>query len=344
MAQVLLAFVAAFALNFLLTPMIIMVARRNGWYDDPDHRTVHTVPVPRLGGVGIVFTVLIVCVIFAVVHPIQLNPRFWFVISGLYLFHAVGVVDDFLTFRAIIKLGGQIVAAMLIIAGGLVIQRIGIPFTDVSVSLGPLGPIVTLIWIAAITNAVNLMDGMDGLAGGISLIGFVSMAVYFVVFQIYPELLFLIIAIGALSAFLCFNRPRASVFMGDGGSLWLGAVLAILPLVGGTHSLFSVNALLPLSLLAIPIADTIAAIWRRIRDKKSVYHPDKKHLHHKLIHLGYGSWAILAMVYTLSAIAGVPIVLQAVRGNTIASIAIIIVLVLVVGFFWCIHIANRRQS
>ncbi|GAB6091611.1 MraY family glycosyltransferase [Spirochaeta dissipatitropha] len=338
------AFAAAFGLNLLLTPLIIHIACRNGWYDDPDHRTVHTVPVPRLGGIGFVVSILLVCIAFVLVMNVEIAPRFWMIVVGLLIFHVVGVADDFVVFRAIIKLSGQLVAAMFLIGGGLVIDRIGIPFTDYSQSLGPLGPIITLIWIVAITNAVNLMDGLDGLAGGISLLAFLAMAVYFALQAIYPELLFLVIGIGALSAFLYYNKPKARIFMGDGGSLFLGALLAILPIMGGDSSLFHVNFLLAPTLVALPILDTLAAIWRRVRDSYPIHHPDKKHLHHKLLNMGLDNWKILKVVYMYCLILGVPVLLQGFGWTTAATIALAFAWLQLLLFFFRIHQSGKALA
>ncbi|WP_460056871.1 glycosyltransferase family 4 protein, partial [Spirochaeta dissipatitropha] len=244
MMHVVPAFLSAFFLNLAITPVVIAVARRRGWYDEPGERTVHTVPVPRLGGVGFVFSILAVGLVISIAYKLQLSPRFGFVVAGLVMFHLVGLADDFMQFRAVIKLAGQLCASVLLIAGGMVISRIAVPFSDSVISLGALGPILTLVWIAAISNAVNLMDGLDGLAGGIAIIAFGCMAVFFGLQDIYPEFLFLMVSIGALLAFLYYNRPKAVIFMGDGGSLWLGALVAILPLMGGDRSLFSSNAFL----------------------------------------------------------------------------------------------------
>lgn len=339
-----LALLSAFALNLVLTPIIIAVARKNKWYDEPDHRTVHVEPVPRLGGFGFVISTTIVAILMAVIFTLEVSPQFWLIFAGLTAFHIVGLVDDFVVIRPIVKLIGQLFATLLLIAGGVVIEQIRLPFFNIMISFGPIGPIITLGWIVAVTNAVNLIDGLDGLAGGLSFIIMLVTAVYFAFSGLFNEAIFALAAVGSVGAFLVYNKPKARIFMGDSGSLWLGAVLSVLPVLGGQASLFQTNVLLAAIMVAIPVLDTFAAIWRRIRDRVPIHSPDKKHLHHKLLNLGLSNWKILALIYSISAILGLSVISSPFVSHLYSSLIASFMWTLVGLMFLYIHFANKTYG
>ncbi|MEI8096285.1 MAG: MraY family glycosyltransferase [Spirochaetales bacterium] len=311
---------AALVLNSLLTPLILSVSRRRNWVDEPNHRTVHKDPVPRLGGVGMfgsIGVVLLGLYVADLLWPGLVTAGTWtwsalLLLLGLGSTHVLGVLDDFVELRAIYKLLLQLLGALLAIGAGLSFDHLAVPFTDWVLNLGPFAPFVTLLWVVGITNAVNLIDGMDGLAGGFSLISLASIGAYYALSGQFLPSVVAFVAAGAVMGFLFFNFPPAKLFMGDSGSLTLGYLLAVLPLWGGTQSLMGQYWLLPIVLVLVPMSDTLAAILRRLRENRPIWSPDKEHMHHKMLNMGVKTKQVLAIVYAATLVTAAPVVLAGV--------------------------------
>ncbi len=303
----LLAGAIAFVINVGLTPLITSLAHRFRWYDEPNHRKIHTRLVPRLGGVGmflsfVVSTGLVSAIAWAASGGAQrgvLEPRFLAILAGMALIHGMGLADDFSSLRAPLKLLIQIAAAALVTTGGFAVRSINLPYIG-RLSLGLASYPITVLWIIGIANAINLIDGMDGLAGGISTFAALTMGVVALI-QGRDEAALLALALGgAGAAFLVYNLPPASIFMGDSGAYFLGFTLATIALMGISRMATVGSLIIPLTLLIIPVMDTMAAIVRRVRDGRHPFSPDKEHLHHRLLDLGLGERHILAVVYGFS--------------------------------------------
>jgi len=308
---------SALVVNLFLTRWIVSVAHRKNWLDQPNNRTVHNDPVPRLGGVGMFASIGLICVSIWLLEfllpgsfPLgSAGVPVLLLFVGLGVTHVLGVLDDFVRLRAVYKFLLQLLGAFLAIGAGLSFDHLAIPFTRLSLDLGPFAPFVTLLWVVGVTNAVNLLDGMDGLAGGFATISLCGLGIFFVATGLVLPAFVSFVAVGALLAFLVSNLPPAKLFMGDSGSLMLGYLLAVLPLWGGNASLFSQFWLLPVILVLIPLADTLAAILRRLRENRPIWSPDKQHLHHKLLSMGLSTTQILALVYSATVVTTLPIVL-----------------------------------
>jgi UDP-GlcNAc:undecaprenyl-phosphate GlcNAc-1-phosphate transferase len=315
----------AFALNLAITPAIIRVAHRRKWYDLPNWRKIHTSPIPRLGGIGIsvsfLAAILIVPIIVALIHvegqEFPFQPRHLFVLAAFALTGAIGLVDDFRSLRARLKLILQIISAVLVTLGGFTISAIqiqGIGTLDFGFMAYPL----TVFWIVGLSNALNFVDGIDGFAGGIS--GFASLSLGVILLLQGHDLGALVsfALLGSTLAFLFFNLPPARIFMGDSGAYILGFTLSVLPILG----LSKVDALGNLAatsmVLVIPIIDTATAIVRRVCRKQSIGSPDKEHIHHKLLDLGLKDTAILRIVYLYSLVLAASSVVTAVVQNSVS--------------------------
>ena len=307
----------SFFVNIIFTPIILRMSKRRGWLDQPNHRTVHKDPVPRLGGVGIFASFFIAVLLALLLDTFKLakwpestwNWQFFLLIVGAGSTHVLGVLDDFVEFRAVYKFLLQLFGAVLAIGAGLVVPGISLPFKGWTLDFGPLAPLITLVWIVGVTNAVNLIDGMDGLAGGFSVIALSSLGVYGLLVGLPMVSLLAFAVVAAVLAFLVFNFPPAKIFMGDSGSLFLGYMLATLPLIGGSKSLFSVLWILPIVIVLFPLSDTLAAIIRRLRDGRAIWSPDRFHTHHKLLDLGLSPKQILPWIYGTTLLTAVPVVL-----------------------------------
>lgn len=309
--------IVAFLVNALISPVVLKLAHRYEWYDHVNARKIHTDATPRLGGVGIVLAFVSASVfgILVVMEPPLVLDAPWsgraliMVAAGLAVMHWLGLYDDFVNLPAVFKFIIQIAAASLVAFSGVLLQTIEIPLLGI-VSL-PLWLAIpaTVLWIVSVSNAMNLIDGADGLAGGVALISALFMGVIALGQGNALTALLAWALVGSLAGFLLFNAPPARIFMGDGGSLSLGFILATLPLVGlerATASGAVSMALLPvLTLLFVPITDTVLAITRRIVRGLPVHAADREHIHHRLIDRGFTGVRLLAIVYSGMVLLGI---------------------------------------
>ncbi len=300
--HILFAVLVAGFLNIIFIPLIIRLADHKKWFDVVDDRKIHCGNISRLGGIGLFWSFFIAFVAIALIfmQGSGLSPwsaSFWPVTVSVIIVHAVGLIDDFRNLRALFKLFVQLAVSGLMVAYGYRFSLVYIPFVAEPVDLGWVGYPLTIIWIVGITNAVNLIDGMDGLCAGISLI---ASAVFGILFICRGDLLPALIAfslVGSITGYLFYNFPPASIFMGDAGSTFLGFLLAILPLIGKETAGYGLGIYVAITVTLIPILDTFAAILRRQRKGIPFFHPDKHHLHHKLLNIGFSVRQILALVY-----------------------------------------------
>ena len=340
--------VVAAVLSAALIPLILRVSHKRGWYDHYDDRKVHDGDIPRLAGVGIFLATIggfFVGLVFAgngngpVVNLAMVG-----VLAGLALVHVTGVVDDFRNVRAWQKLLFQILAALLVVLGGTMIRGIGLPWVGANLWLGwAIGAPLTVLWLIGVSNAVNLMDGIDGLAGGLSLIASVGFGAAHASAGNWIGVIASLALAGALLGFLLFNFPPAKIFMGDGGSLFLGFALAALPFLGPVESIDPGMFFVAITILFVPIVDVFAAILRRIRHRRPIHAPDMEHVHHKLMALGLRARQIDVVIYLVSAGLAVAAVgaytVRDWRGGAILAA----VWVAGVGAFSVLHFVRRVQ-
>lgn len=320
------------SLSIILIPLVIRVSKRNGWYDVANERKIHKGQIPRLGGVGIFagFAAGILVVVLSAAQdgsPQMPIESLLLCATGVTLVFTIGLIDDFRNIPALWKAFGQVVAALFVVAAGCVISEIHVPFLWKSVSLGPFAYPITILWLVGMSNALNLIDGMDGLAGGVALIAALAYAVIGIV-EGNPVLTLVALALaGGAIGFLFFNFPPASIFMGDSGSLVLGFLLAMLPLIpfsGGTEHAVVIE---PITILFIPVLDTAAAIIRRLMRGEPVHAPDREHLHHKLLDLGLSTRQALVVIYGAAvALGGVAVTYHALPSGVAIGLFLIICL------------------
>jgi len=290
-------FVSAFLATYFLTPLMRIVATRLKIVDIPDPRKIHKEPMPKLGGLAIYISyVLIVFLNFD--FSIELKG----VIAGGTIILLIGLIDDIKGVKAGLKLIGQLIATAGLILSGVKLNI----FPDIW--WGDVGEIVlTFIWVVGITNAVNFFDGMDGLATGLSAICSLS---FFVVAQITGQsyLAYITIALaGSCLGFLRYNFKPASIFLGDAGSTFLGFTLAGVAIMGGWAEKNPKVALsLPLLILGIFIFDMIYVTLARIFSgrvktfKEWIEYTGKDHLHHRLASFGFSEIQAVLLIYLIS--------------------------------------------
>lgn len=305
--QIILAPLIAFVVVIILTPYVRRLAFRVGAIDNPDHRKVHQEVMPRLGGLAIYISFVITMFVC-----MPLSWHLWGLLVGTTLITAVGILDDIYRLPAIIKLAGQMMAAIVVIMFGIKITFVGNPFAPgMVVSLGILAAPLTMVWLVVVTNAVNLIDGLDGLASGTSFIASITMATLFAL-QTYHtgvsvDLVMVILPLTVAAAamgFLKYNFHPARIFLGDGGSMLLGFLMANIAVMGLAKSVTFISVMIPLVIFGVPLMDIIFAVVRRFHKRLPIMYPDREHLHHRLLDLGFSHQKAVLTIYGVNTVLG----------------------------------------
>jgi UDP-GlcNAc:undecaprenyl-phosphate GlcNAc-1-phosphate transferase len=341
------AIVSSFAISAAAVALVLRVSHKKSWYDKIDERKIHTGDIPRLGGIGFALSFIIVAFGITFFAPeAYFGIRFLPLLAGMILVLVCGIFDDFRPLAPRIKLLIQIIAALCVIIPDYTFQRCF--FFDIG-GLSELNWIrypLSVLWIVGLTNAINFIDGVDGLAGGLSVLSALTYGLIFASFANTGSATLLCVCLAcSLGGFLIFNMPfpRAKIFMGDGGSQFLGFVLAVLPLVDKGNTRSDLPLFYAAALLLIPIFDTTAAVWRRVRDGKRIDTPDKAHIHHKLLNLGLRPGGVIAVLY------GIQIILSGLIFVSVKSEGILSPAVLGgaygvgIAFFTALHFMNRTM-
>ena len=316
LSRILEALIISVGISFIISPISIKIANRFDILDKPkDARRVHSKPMPRFGGMAIFCGSMA-----AMVIPAGMNANIKTAMIGGALMYLLGIIDDIKDIKPIAKFIGQILIASLVYAMGVRITFISDFFGSASadqnanliLSAG-VGYLITVLWIVGITNAVNLMDGLDGLAAGSVAIMSLSLAYIAYIHGLrlgsMPVCIALIAVAGGCIGFLPFNFSPARTFMGDGGALYLGYMIAVLSVISPLKQATVVGAIIPMLTLAVPIFDTLLAMLRRALKHESIMHADKGHLHHHLMAAGFGQRRSVLIMYGIVGIMGVVAVL-----------------------------------
>lgn len=311
-------FITTFLISFLLTPLMIPLAFMAGILDEPGERKIHKKVMPRLGGVAMLcaFILPLLAAAFfifltqkgfiekdvlpdvALLHlagMISVLPRLFYFLSGGLAIFIIGILDDKRNLAPWKKLLSETAVIASVVTGGLKFSI----FPDIPL----LSAFLTIIWILAITNAFNLLDNLDGLSAGVALISsliFLSVALanrqYFVA-------TLLVIFSGSITGFLPYNFYPARIFMGDGGSLFIGYVMGGLTVLGtfyreGQPTLLAL--IMPVIILAVPLYDTGSVLFIRMREKRSIWKGDTSHFSHRLIALGMSERMTCLFIYLVT--------------------------------------------
>ena len=330
---------AAFLATFALTPLAKRLAIRWGAIDYPSKRRINTVPIPRLGGLA-VFCGLIAALIVEIAgikllgwppvlipHP-SMTINYPLLAISFLIIVVTGAIDDVKQLTPKMKLAGQLLAACVAAAGGLLIGNIVNPFQPGTyIGLGLLAFPITVVYLVAFTNIINLIDGLDGLATGIAGIAALSMFSFAVLSRRGDAAALAIALCGACLAFLRYNFNPASIFLGDSGSLLLGFALGTISLLNVSRTAALTSLIIPLIVAGVPIIDTLSAIVRRTRAHVSIGQADKGHIHHRLIQEGYDQRQAVLLIYAwcLLLSLGAVIINQTGVGMRIAIFAVLLV-------------------
>ena len=339
--KILLAFALSLVIAFLMTPPVKRFAEKVGAIDVPkDDRRVHNHPIPRMGGLAIFMGFVLSLIVF-----VPMSTKVLGLLVGALIIAVMGGVDDIVCLNPWIKLLGQVIAALVAIRCGLVFDVISNPnifAEETYIEIGYLSIPLTMLWIVACTNAVNLIDGLDGLAVGVSAISSLTMLIVSL-FVSEPVVSLILAALtGACLGFMPYNLNPAKIFMGDVGSQLLGFVLSTASIMG----LFKLHAIItffvPLLALALPLADTIFAFFRRILHGQSPFKADKGHFHHRLLAMGLNQKQVVAVLYGISAVLGLLAVLMA--GNSVAVKIICLVTAFIISLVLWLKIFKNNPN
>ncbi len=312
MTTILVIFLVALLLALLITRPVARLGVRLGIVDIPSARKVHRQPVPRIGGLTIYLAFWGAFLPLAVpwlrdcsnlLHEIGLEPRLIPMAMGGTMVFVLGLCDDKYGLNAWFKLGVQAVAATIVYWGGIQIQTLGIPGLG-TFNLGILALPATVFWILLVINAINLIDGLDGLAGGVCFFVCMVLVVLGVIGQNYIVVLLMAALAGATLGFLRYNFNPAVIFMGDGGSYFLGYMLASVSVLGAIKSQTAAALSIPVIALGVPLLDTIWATIRRFLLGRRIFQPDRDHFHHRLIKLGYSHRKAVLVLYGVTICCG----------------------------------------
>jgi UDP-GlcNAc:undecaprenyl-phosphate/decaprenyl-phosphate GlcNAc-1-phosphate transferase len=284
--------ITALVITVLLTPAVAGMARRLGAVDVPDERRVHRIPIPRLGGLAMFFGIIIPSLAF-----LDLSRGVRGILIGAAVATAVGAIDDF---RGLIwweKLGGQILAASIPPIFGIWIDHFTFPFLGVYDLPAWVGGPLTVAWIVAVMNMVNFLDGLDGLAAGVCGIAGGTFAMISLSLSKPTAAAFSAIILGACLGFLRHNFFPARIFMGDSGAMLLGFSLAAVSVEGLLKTAATVALFFPLLVLAVPILDTGFVVARRLKYRMPITAPDKAHLHHRFVNIGFSQRRAVFYIY-----------------------------------------------
>ncbi len=325
-SYLLIGLVAAVA-TFVCTPVVGLIARRLGWVVQPDERRIHIVATPDVGGIAMFIGLISALAVsrldnrFDTIFARNDEPRG--VLFAASLMFLVGLFDDIREISAPAKVMGTIAVAAVLTYYGVTMFYFRVPFVDVYNVSDDWVLLITIVWLLGMTQAINLIDGLDGLAAGIVAIGALAFFIYSlrladpsVRLLASPSIgpLIAIITVGICVGFLPHNFNPAKIFMGDGGALLLGLLLAVsTSVVGGRADpnlqgyagqtyFFLAPLFIPLFILGVPILDTLFAIIRRASRRQGVATADKRHLHHRLMEMGHGQRRSVVILWAWTAL------------------------------------------
>ena len=325
--NVLLIVIVTFFCSFIFTFLSKIIAKHVNAIDIPNERKVHNIPTPRLGGLAIYMAFLVGYILYGTINVQMIS-----ILISSFLLITLGIIDDINSVRARYKFIVQLIAAAIVVIYGQIyfteISFLGYMFYFNSI----MGSIFSILFIVAITNAINLIDGLDGLAAGISTIYFLTIGIIaFLLNRIGGlDIVLSFIMLGSTLGFLIHNFPPAKIFMGDTGSLFLGFIIAVISLLGFKVATLT-SLVIPVLVLAIPLFDTVFAIFRRLLKHQNIGIADKEHFHHQLLKLKFNARSSILIIYAID-IMFCAVSIFFVIGDTSTAIAIYIFLMLMLLF------------
>ena len=302
-------FVAAALISFLLTRSIRNIANSRGWvYAPSSSRHIHKDLIPRLGGIAIFISFSVIGITLIAIPSVpgveaSLSRRTVLHILGpATLVFLLGLYDDFKPLKAHIKFTVQALAATLLFFGGFGVFQLPLLFGSHTPAWLALP--LTILWVLWITNAFNLLDGVDGLAAGSALFSTLTVFVVSLVSGNFLVSSLTLALAGAILGFLRFNFNPATIFLGDGGSLFIGFMLSALALAGAQKTPTLVAVAIPVVSFGLPVLETVLSVFRRFLSGQPLFTADRGHIHHKLLERGFSQRQVVLILYSVSAACG----------------------------------------
>jgi len=293
--------VIAFMVSYILTPYMAHVGKKQNMLDMPGHRKIHEEAIPNLGGIVIFFGFLL-----SLLFVIQIEGQFRALLIGGVIILLLGVIDDIANLSPKHKFVIQMIPALIVIIynsdliNSFIVNQLR-SFDLLGYLLYP----ILIFWIVGITNSINLIDGLDGLACGVSIITLMTFFILGLKLNLEALNLISIALAGSMLAFLRFNFYPAKIFLGDSGSTFAGFMLASVGALWVLNNGTAFFIFIPVIILALPIFDTLFAIWRRYRGHRPIFQADKEHLHHRLLARGISHKNVVLVLWGTSAICSV---------------------------------------
>ncbi|CAM4210105.1 UDP-N-acetylglucosamine--UDP-P N-acetylglucosaminyl-1-P transferase [Streptococcus penaeicida] len=303
--------IGALLISLFLTPLVRLLAFKVGAVDEPNARRVNKVTMPSSGGLAIFISFFITTLILMpkVSETILIDKQSYFVyifpvVMAALMITVTGYIDDLFEISPKLKMLGIFFGAFIIWAfTEFRFDSFKVPFGGPLVFFGPIVTfILTILWIVSITNAINLIDGLDGLVSGVSIISLLTMAIVSYFFLPQPDFFLtvtILILIASIVGFFPYNYHPAMIYLGDTGALFIGFMIGVLSLQGLKNAT-AVVVVTPVIILGVPIMDTAVAIIRRSLSGKKFYEPDKMHLHHRLLSMGFTHRGAVLVVYGIA--------------------------------------------
>lgn len=313
-----------FLASVLLVPIAKKIAIHVGAIDIPNERKVHKKNMPRMGGLAIYGAFLLGYILYG-----ELTTQMISILIGSFIVILVGLFDDIKPISAKYKFLVQIIAALIVVIYGQVYFS-EITFLGIKLEFSLLiSYILSTFFIVAISNAINLIDGLDGLSSGVSSIYFLTISIIgFILGKIGGlDIILSLIMLGATLGYLIYNFPPAKIFMGDSGSLFLGFIISVIALVGFKVATLT-SLVIPIVILAIPIFDTVLAIFRRLLKGESIGKPDKEHFHHQLLKLKFSPKISILIIYGINMLFSAVSIFYVTHHTKIAIVVYLILMIM----------------
>lgn len=321
-----------------LTPLTGIFARRVGAVDTPRDRGLGPGGTPLLGGLAIYMGVVVGALLM-----LDVDGEYVGVLMGATVITFIGALDDRFDLMPGVKLGGQILAAVIPVHYGVVVDNVTVPFIG-PVDFGWLGAPLTVLGMVAVMNIVNFSDGVDGLAAGVAMISAAAFAIIAFDLGRHEAGVFSAVVCGAALGFLVFNFPPASSYMGDCGANLLGLLLACIAVLASVKTNAVLALILPLLVLAVPFLDTTFVVLKRLKYHRPVYEADREHFHHRLDRIGFSARRTMLYLYAwMFSMAGLAVALRFVpysdsSGNLHTGWAIVMGALIVLALLWSVYL------
>lgn len=333
--------ITTFVFSAFIMPIMKRVAHHIGAIDVPrtteGNRHIHKRPVPKLGAVGIFLSFLFGYMLFGR-HSIKMNA----ILMGSFIIVLTGIIDDINDLRASRKLLGQIAAALVIVFYGKIV------LTDISVfglyiEFGKFSELLTIFFIVACTNIINLTDGLDGLSGGVTSIFYLTTGIicYYQARFNTLEYTLTFIMLGSTLGFLLHNFYPAKIFAGD-CTQFMGFMIAVISLLGFKGTAFT-TLFVPLSILGLPIIDTLFAIIRRMLKGQPIFSPDKAHFHHQLLGMNFSHRTTVLIIYGINILFALTSIFYVLDSSKSAMIIYVALTLLLIWFVCYTSIITEKK-